>query len=82
MGIFDYYTIADRDHAWQNPTSAAKLDLLIDYCGFSNGDRVLDVGCGKGWLLQRIAERRCQRGRHRFVHRLGSAMFVGKDRSR
>jgi cyclopropane fatty-acyl-phospholipid synthase-like methyltransferase len=57
MDIIDYFSIVERNHAWQNPTTAEKLDLLIDYCGFRDGDRILDIGCGKGWLLQRIAER-------------------------
>lgn len=53
----DIHTILERFHTIQNPTSAEKLDLLIDYCGVQDGDRVLDIGCGKGWLLRRIAAR-------------------------
>lgn len=55
--MLSYFTIVEREHTYQNPTSEEKLDLLIDYCGIGDGHRVLDVGCGKGWLLQRIAER-------------------------
>jgi cyclopropane fatty-acyl-phospholipid synthase-like methyltransferase len=57
MNIFDFFTIVERDHTYQNPTSIEKLDLLIEYCGIGDGDRVLDIGCGKGWLLRRLAER-------------------------
>ncbi|HEX7071556.1 MAG TPA: class I SAM-dependent methyltransferase [Rhodothermales bacterium] len=57
MDILEYFTIVERYHTFQNPTSEAKLDRLIEYCGISDGQRTLDVGCGKGWLMQRIAER-------------------------
>ena len=57
MNILDYFTIVERNHTYQNPTSEAKLDRLIEYCKIADGQRILDVGCGKGWLLQRIAER-------------------------
>ena len=53
----DFFTIVERHHRFQNPTSEEKLDLLIDYCGFRDGIRVLDVGCGKAWLLRRILTR-------------------------
>ena len=29
--------------------------MAIRYCGLRDGIRILDVGCGKGWLLRRIA---------------------------
>lgn len=57
MDILDYFTIIERFHTFQNPTSAEKLDRLIDYCGIKDGQRILDVGCGKGYLLRRIAEK-------------------------
>lgn len=57
MDILEYFTIVERYHTFQNPTSEAKLDRLIEYCQIEDGQRILDVGCGKGWLLQRIAER-------------------------
>lgn len=56
MDFIDFITIIERDHTYQNPTSMAKLDLLVEYCQIEDGHRVLDIGCGKGWLLQRIAE--------------------------
>jgi SAM-dependent methyltransferase len=38
--------------------SPEKLDRLIEYLGVVDGDRLVDVGSGNGWLLRRIAERR------------------------
>ncbi|HXQ12424.1 MAG TPA: class I SAM-dependent methyltransferase [Caulobacteraceae bacterium] len=35
-----------------------KLDRLIEYLEMRDGDRLVDVGSGNGWLLRRIAERR------------------------
>jgi len=55
MKLIDYFSIIESRHAFQNPTSERKLDLLIGYCGVADGMRVLDVGCGKAWLLRRMA---------------------------
>lgn len=55
MNRFEFFTTIERYHTFQNPTSEGKLDLAIDYCGIRDGMRILDVGCGKGWLLRRIA---------------------------
>ncbi|MFZ1991845.1 MAG: methyltransferase domain-containing protein, partial [Alphaproteobacteria bacterium] len=53
----DYHVIAERDHTIMNPMSPEKLDRLIDYCRIADGMGVLDIGCGKAWLLRRIAEK-------------------------
>jgi cyclopropane fatty-acyl-phospholipid synthase-like methyltransferase len=62
MDKFDFFSILERFHTFQNPTSEAKLDRLIEYCGVKDGDHVLDIGCGKGWLLQRMAARHAING--------------------
>jgi SAM-dependent methyltransferase len=41
------YEIAERDHEIQNPTSAEKIRLLGEYLRLSDGNRVLDIACGK-----------------------------------
>ena len=56
--ILAYYERVEAHHAIQNPMSPEKLDRLIEYLEVHDGDRLVDVGSGKGWLLRRIAERR------------------------
>jgi SAM-dependent methyltransferase len=55
LNLFEFFATIERYHTIQNPTSEEKLDLAIRYCGVRDGIRILDVGCGKGWLLRRIA---------------------------
>jgi len=55
MSGIDYFTIVERFHTFQNPTSEEKLDRLIAYLNLADGHRVLDIGCGKAWLLRRMA---------------------------
>lgn len=57
MQLIDFFYVIERRHTFQNPTSERKLDRLIGYCGIDDGMRVLDVGCGKAWLLRRMAAR-------------------------
>jgi SAM-dependent methyltransferase len=57
LSAFEFFAAIERYHTIQNPTSAEKLDLLGDYCRIGNGTRILDVGCGKAWLLRRWASR-------------------------
>jgi cyclopropane fatty-acyl-phospholipid synthase-like methyltransferase len=57
LNLFEFYATIERYHTIQNPTSEEKLDLAIRYCGVRDGMRILDVGCGKGWLLRRLASR-------------------------
>ncbi len=52
----DYWAIAEADIEIQNPITDRKLRLLDDYCDVRDGIRVLDVGCGKAWLLRQWAE--------------------------
>jgi SAM-dependent methyltransferase len=53
----DYWAIAEADIEIQNPITDRKLRLLDDYCDIRDGIRVLDVGCGKAWLMRQWAER-------------------------
>lgn len=57
MNLFEFFAAIERYHAIQNPISEEKLDLVARYCGVRDGIRVLDVGCGKGWMLRRMAQR-------------------------
>ena len=53
----DYWTIADADIEIQNPVTDRKHRLLDDYCDIRDGLNILDVGCGKAWVLRQWAER-------------------------
>jgi SAM-dependent methyltransferase len=57
LNRFEFFATIERYHTIQNPTSEEKLDLAASYCAFRDGTRVLDVGCGKGWLARRLAKR-------------------------
>src|SRR5271168_5256094 len=57
MNLFEFYATLERYHTIMNPTSPEKLDLATSYCAIRDGMRVLDVGCGKGWLMRRLAKR-------------------------
>lgn len=57
MHFTEFWSIVERDHTIQNPSTPEKLRLLDDYCRVRDGLKVLDVGCGKGWLLREWARR-------------------------
>ncbi|TAK02399.1 MAG: class I SAM-dependent methyltransferase [Chloroflexota bacterium] len=57
MDTWKFYDITHRDHIVCNPTSVAKLDELIGLLDLPAEPRVLDIACGKGELLLRLAER-------------------------
>ena len=57
MDLLDYWNIADTGLEIQNPVTEQKLALLEDYCDLADGLRVLDIGCGKAWLLRHWADR-------------------------
>ena len=53
----DYWAIAEADIEIGNPVTDRKLRLLDDYCDARDGLRVLDIGCGKAWVMRQWAER-------------------------
>jgi ubiquinone/menaquinone biosynthesis C-methylase UbiE len=57
LNRFEFHSAIERYHTVQNPTSEEKLDLAIDYCAVRDGMKILDVGCGKGWLARRLTKR-------------------------
>jgi cyclopropane fatty-acyl-phospholipid synthase-like methyltransferase len=54
--------IALRRRDIDNPLSPASLDRIIALCDPPPNSRVLDIGCGKGEFLLRLAERRAVQG--------------------
>ena len=52
-----YWDVAERDIEIQNPITDRKLRLLDDYCDIRDGLKILDVGCGKAWVMRQWAER-------------------------
>jgi SAM-dependent methyltransferase len=57
MDIWKFYDVTHRYHEVWNPTSRAKLDELIGLLRLNPGSAALDIACGKGELLTRLAER-------------------------
>lgn len=57
MDTWKYYAITHADHVVCNPTSTARLDELIGLLDLPDHPGVLDIACGKGEFLVRLAER-------------------------
>lgn len=57
MDSWKYYGITHRDHGIMNPLSSEALDRVLDLAAIPQGASVLDIGCGKGELLLRLARR-------------------------
>ena len=62
MDIVKYYDITHGKHLICNPISEAKLDELIDLILLDRGQSVVDIACGKGEFLIRLAVKRGVRG--------------------
>ena len=56
MDIGKFYDITHRDHVICNPTNEEKLGHLVDLLRLPPDARVIDVACGKGEFLLRLAE--------------------------
>jgi len=56
MDIWKYYDITHKKHSDLNPMSKDKLDKLFLLLDLVPNSRVLDIGCGKGESLIRLAE--------------------------
>jgi SAM-dependent methyltransferase len=53
----DYSRITHGDLRLLNPLSSERVDEVLDLLELDAGDRVIDIGCGKGELLIRVGER-------------------------
>jgi SAM-dependent methyltransferase len=62
VDTWKFYDITHRDHVLCNPLSEPKLDEMIRLLDLPRGARVLDIACGKGELLIRLAEQHATRG--------------------
>ena len=56
MDMWKFYDITHRNHVICNPTSGEKLDHLVELLRLPAGARVIDIACGKGEFLIRLAE--------------------------
>jgi SAM-dependent methyltransferase len=56
VDTWKFYGITHTDHVVLNPTSPARLDELIGLLDLPPEPRVLDIACGTGELLVRLAE--------------------------
>ncbi len=57
MDLWKYFAIGHEDHVFCNPTSEAKVDEIVELLELPEGGRVLDIACGKGEFLARVAGR-------------------------
>ena len=56
MDMWKFYNITHRNHVICNPTSGEKLGHLVELLRLPAGVRVIDIACGKGEFLIRLAE--------------------------
>ena len=57
MDMWKFYSVTFGYHVVCNPMSTAKLDELIGLLQLNPGSAVLDIACGLGEMLTRLAER-------------------------
>lgn len=56
MDIWKFYDITHREHVVCNPTSEGKLARLVELLRLPADAQVVDIACGKGEFLIRLAE--------------------------
>lgn len=64
MDMWKYHDITHREHVVCNPTSEEKLTRLVELLRLPTGAQVVDIACGKGEFLIRLAEAYGIRGVH------------------
>jgi cyclopropane fatty-acyl-phospholipid synthase-like methyltransferase len=62
MDMWKFYDITHREHMVCNPTSEEKLMRLVELLRLPTGAHVVDIACGKGEFLIRLAEAYGARG--------------------
>ncbi|HEO70040.1 MAG TPA: class I SAM-dependent methyltransferase [Candidatus Hydrogenedentes bacterium] len=62
MDTWKFYDITHREHVVCNPTSEAKLARLVELLRLPKDAQVVDIACGKGEFLIRLAEAYGARG--------------------
>lgn len=62
MDTWKYFDITHREHVVCNPTSDEKVARLVELLRLPEGVRVVDIACGKGEFLIRLAEAYGARG--------------------
>jgi cyclopropane fatty-acyl-phospholipid synthase-like methyltransferase len=62
MDTLKFYNITHREHVVCNPTSEEKLTRLVELLRLSANAQVVDIACGKGEFLIRLAEAYGARG--------------------
>jgi len=62
MDTWKFYDITHREHVVCNPTSEEKLGRLVELVQLPADARVVDIACGKGEFLIRLAEAYGTRG--------------------
>jgi cyclopropane fatty-acyl-phospholipid synthase-like methyltransferase len=53
----NYFSVAEAGHEQQNPCSVEALHRVASYLAPVRGERVLDIGAGRGWWAVELADR-------------------------
>jgi len=57
LDIWKFFYATHLFHTVLNPMSTIKIDELIELLNLKSQAEILDIACGKGEILTRIAER-------------------------
>ena len=57
LDIWKFFDVTHKYHVIWNPTSISKIDELIELLKLDPEAEVLDIACGKGEILTRLAEK-------------------------
>src|SRR5438309_6804683 len=57
MDRWKYYDIIHQRHSLMNPVNETELERVYDLLDLKPNANVIDIGCGKGEMLIRLAEK-------------------------